>query len=1090
VLSIGKIALGQHRYYEQQVARGGDDYYSGPGEAPGEWIGAGAEALGLTGRVQAEQFNALIAGLDPRDPGARLRSSARDPKIAAFDLTFSAPKSVSVLFAIAPEATSGALVACHEEALRAALGYLEDTAVMVRRGHGGERVEAAEGLIAAAYRHRMSRALDPQLHTHVVAGNLARGPDGRFTALHSTLLYAAAKTTGTLYQAHLRALVSERLGLEWGEVRNGAAELAEVQRPVIEHFSTRRHEMQRAAEAGGIGLGTKASAERAALATRERKQYGLETHTWREEVRARAGELGLGAHEVAELLQASSERAADDLVVPNGVDERAFGDLLAGAEGLTERTNTFDEHPVLQEFASAARQGALVPEVRAQGQRFAERADIIPTARGEMTTAELIGCERRLIASAIGRAGEGAGIVDSSLVDRALAGADRPLNAEQANAVRAVLSNGHGVSVIQALAGTGKTYTAGVLRQVYERAGYEVLGVAPTGRGTRELTEEAGVSARTLDRLLIDVEMLGDELPKGCVLILDEAGMAPTRHSARLLQAAEQAGAKVIAIGDPGQLASVQAGGWLAAVGRAVGVIHLTEVMRQRDQAERRALAALHERRPHSYLEWADRAGRIQTFSEPADARAQAIEEWARATAAVGPGQAVMIARENDTRDALNRAARELRRDLGALGEERTYDDLQLAVGDRVICRRNHRELDVDNGMRGTVRHLDSDRVVIDTDSGLVRELSSAYAAEHLEHAYALTGHGMQGGTVEAATVVATPHDLTAGWSYTALSRARGQTRLLIYEDSYAEERSEFAPTDQTPAANRGELLARVSRRMLERDDEDLAIEQLPGAGRADDAEAARATSSPREPRQEQPAAHEQTIPAIASAERLRALGDRIQQLRVQVGALPTRELQRVEDLDARAITLSTQREQITRRLDDLPQPRRRLGREQDPNAVERAHVKGALQAADRELDAVLSQHERLARELGDPSEARAERDGLQGAVTQLTREHAEIRDELAEREVYAPGAWAARAFGERPDEPRLGKEWEQGVRQVARYRLQYDVTDPDDPLGTQPEPREQQRDWQRAREALDRSARRLGRDVDDHHDLAIEIGP
>jgi hypothetical protein len=445
-----------------------------------------------------------------------------------------------------------------------------------------------------------------------------------------------------------------------------------------------------------------------------------------------------------------------------------------------------------------------------------------------------------------------------------------------------------------------------------------------------------------------------------------------------------------------------------------------------------------------------------------------------------------MIARENDTRDALNHAARELRRDLGALGEERTYDDLQLAVGDRVICRRNDRELDVDNGMRGTVRHLDSDRVVIDTDSGLVRELSGDYAAEHLEHAYALTGHGMQGGTVETATIVASPHDLTAGWSYTALSRARGHTRLLIYEDRYAEERSEFAPTGQTPPANRDELLARVSRRMLDRDDEDLAIEQLPGAGRADDAEVADAGSSATASRQEQPAARAEPSPAIAGTQRLCELGDRIQQLRTQVEALPTRQLQRVEDLDARTITLTTQREQITRRIDDLPQPRRRFGREQDPNSIERAHLTGALQATNREFDAALSQRERLVRELGDPSEVHAERDGLQRALTQLTREHTEIRDRLAEREVHAPGAWAARAFGERPAQPRLHKEWEQGVRRVARYRLQYDVTDPDDPLGTEPQPREQQRDWQRAREALDR----LDRAVDDARDLAIEIGP
>jgi conjugative relaxase-like TrwC/TraI family protein len=94
VLSIGKIAAGQHRYYEQQVTQGVDDYYSGRGEAPGWWAGSGADALGLDGRVSGDEFNALIAGMDPRDPLVRLRSSVRDPKIAALDLTFSAPKSV------------------------------------------------------------------------------------------------------------------------------------------------------------------------------------------------------------------------------------------------------------------------------------------------------------------------------------------------------------------------------------------------------------------------------------------------------------------------------------------------------------------------------------------------------------------------------------------------------------------------------------------------------------------------------------------------------------------------------------------------------------------------------------------------------------------------------------------------------------------------------------------------------------------------------------------------------------------------------------------------------------------------------------
>src|ERR1700734_4166566 len=145
MLSIGKLALGQQRYYEQQVAQGGDDYYSGRGEAPGEWTGGGADKLGLAGRVGDGQFNALLEGRDPRAPETRLRAGVSEPTIAAFDLTFSAPKSVSVLFAVAPTEVSAALVEAHEEAVRAALGFLEDSAVFVRRGAGGARFEHAGG---------------------------------------------------------------------------------------------------------------------------------------------------------------------------------------------------------------------------------------------------------------------------------------------------------------------------------------------------------------------------------------------------------------------------------------------------------------------------------------------------------------------------------------------------------------------------------------------------------------------------------------------------------------------------------------------------------------------------------------------------------------------------------------------------------------------------------------------------------------------------------------------------------------------------------------------------------------------------------
>ena len=172
--------------------------------------------------TQHGEFSGRFAPLPLQifEPSARLRDG-QDPKVAALDLTFSAPKSVSVLFAIAGEEVAGELVAAHKAAVRAAVEWIEDTAVQVRRGPQGHIRLPGEGLIAAAYRHRMSRALDPQLHTHVVAANLTRGPDGRFTALFGAPIYQAAKTGGYLYQAHLRAEISERLGLEWGPVQQG-----------------------------------------------------------------------------------------------------------------------------------------------------------------------------------------------------------------------------------------------------------------------------------------------------------------------------------------------------------------------------------------------------------------------------------------------------------------------------------------------------------------------------------------------------------------------------------------------------------------------------------------------------------------------------------------------------------------------------------------------------------------------------------------------------------------------------------------------------------------------------------------------------
>ena len=185
MLTIGKLGTSRGRleFYDAQVAAGAEDYYAGRGESPGRWRGAGARGLGLAsgGRVSRAEFMALMRGLDPRD-GSVLRVMGTRSTVAGFDLTFSAPKSVSVLFAVDDEHVASALLAAHERAVDSALGYLEREACWTRRGRDGADRVRGEGFIGAAYRHRMSRAGDPQLHTHVVVANMTCA-DGRYTAL-------------------------------------------------------------------------------------------------------------------------------------------------------------------------------------------------------------------------------------------------------------------------------------------------------------------------------------------------------------------------------------------------------------------------------------------------------------------------------------------------------------------------------------------------------------------------------------------------------------------------------------------------------------------------------------------------------------------------------------------------------------------------------------------------------------------------------------------------------------------------------------------------------------------------------------------
>ncbi|MHB1853894.1 MAG: relaxase domain-containing protein [Acidimicrobiales bacterium] len=171
VLSLGKLSLGQEAYYLSEVLDGAEDYYLNAGEAPGRWTGRGAAGLGLTGPVGAEEVRAVLSGKRP--DGTPLRATR----------------------ACLP----GIDVTAHEAAVDSALGYLGAQACHVRRGHGGVDVISANGFVAAAFRHRTSRAGDPTLHSHVLVSNMAQGSDGRWTALDTTIHKAQGRSVDRVF---------------------------------------------------------------------------------------------------------------------------------------------------------------------------------------------------------------------------------------------------------------------------------------------------------------------------------------------------------------------------------------------------------------------------------------------------------------------------------------------------------------------------------------------------------------------------------------------------------------------------------------------------------------------------------------------------------------------------------------------------------------------------------------------------------------------------------------------------------------------------------------------------------------------------
>jgi len=804
-MTAASIGAGRGAGYAQYlegktIAPEQGDYYLTPDgeltEAPGQWLSdpETLERLGIDGSapVDGRQFVALMEGRDP-GTGRWLRPAGADGnRGGGIDVTFSAPKSVSVVWALGDPWQREQIEAAHARAVDRSVRYLKERVPVVRRRYDGLVVEEhAKDVIATAYRHTTARGVtgaeapDPQLHSHVVITGAVR-EDDRIVAVGSRAVFRGAREVGAFYRSALaQELAEQGYAIEQGTGKDGKYfEIAGVPRALLEDFSGRHKEVARAAERFRAKHGRAPErGELRNLALENRRAKELSTRGDLQRVWSNTGDRhGFGADQAVHLVNFSAPSPREE-PLEDRIEAR-----------LTEHTAMF-EAKLLRAVALEQSAGELGPEaaVDAAKAMVSERR-VLTLEGGQMTTLAIRAQEQAverhaiLLAESAGRdVGEDARASASREVSECIAA---PMSAEQQQALE-VLTGPERLAVLIGPAGTGKGVVIDAAARAEQLAGREVIGVAVSGSTAERLgADSPALSGHTLtlDALVARANTGRLHIGGATTVFFDEAGMADHKRLEDLTELIAKSGAKLVAVGDGKQLPSIGPGGMFDRLAKQAPTAELADIHRTRDPEERKAWAALRAGDPERAMAHYRSRGQLFFTDTRDQAGEAAVKRWAELIETRPLRDVALIADASNTEiDRLNARAQQLRADRGELGEtelalpNRHYG---LHEGDLVTFTAQQRtpgEPRIENGARGQVTHVsEHDRLTVRLDGSERVVALSGDALENLRLAYAQHVYRQQGATVERSVVV------TGGWqtskesSYVQASRAREGTEWFL----------------------------------------------------------------------------------------------------------------------------------------------------------------------------------------------------------------------------------------------------------------------------------------------------------------------
>ena len=781
-----------------------EDYYAQGSEAtPSRWNGSASPELGLHGAVDREGLLATLQGFDPRTGEALVQKAGVDRRYA-FDLTFSAPKSVSIAWAVGNEEVKKGIEVAQDRAVEKTLAFVEEKFALARRGSAkeGKITKEKANLIAAVYRHGSSRELDPQIHSHAMVQNLGLREDGTWGALNEKEIFEWKLALGAVYRAELASEINKNLGIGI-EADREYFRLAGIPSELEEEFSKRRTQIEAALASKGLS-GGKAS-EVAALDTRKGKEV-VEAEILREEWTKIAGEHGLTSESLQGLRSPERELNHDSL----SLDRPELFRKLTTMEAIFQEKDLFRIVGV-----ACSQSGRGINDVKTEVAALLKDPEIVKLRGkdGEIyyTTQEMLALEKEIQSMAR----EGSRDVSHALSPEAVkAGIARfefekgfSLSDEQIRAIGHLTTEAGRVRILEGHAGAGKSTALVPVRYALEASGFEVIGCSLQGKKSAGLEKDTGIKSQTIASLLCELQGYeredGTQAPPSktltgkTVVVVDEAAMNDTRLMAGLIREAEKSGAKLLLVGDESQVPPVAAGNPFKTLKKELGFAELTENRRQKQDWQKDASREIRAGQVKEGLQKYLDADMIALVKNEKEAVKAAVDAWSSRFKAESPEKTLLTAyRRTDVRE-LNAKARETMQEKGLLSGPRIETTVrdregnsegkrEFQSGDRLYFKKNDRKMGVMNGETGTLTKIDvtSDgkdcSFMVKMDNGKeIRFDPRDYA--QIDHGYAVTIHKSQGETVDFSSNMVTGMGLNA--LYVQLTRHRDGTQIVLTED-------------------------------------------------------------------------------------------------------------------------------------------------------------------------------------------------------------------------------------------------------------------------------------------------------------------